>query len=117
MQANVFIVPAEFADEAEKICADNRGPLPVIYRSKPGEAAAPPLATDSDIRSERERERERERKRERVRKKKNQDPEVDQHTRYGIAFLLQIVMLLRGPELASYFKESMENMARCCIKI
>ena len=51
------------------------------------------------------------------RKKENQDPEVDQHTRYGIAFLLQIVVLLRGPELASYFKESMENMARCCIKI
>ena len=49
--------------------------------------------------------------------KENQDPGVDQHTRYGIAFLLQIVMLLRGPELASYFKESMENMARCCIKI
>merc|ERR1739848_977294 len=52
MQANIFIVPEAFAEKAESICRENRGPLPLIYKSEPGETSAPPLASDSDIRTD-----------------------------------------------------------------
>lgn len=50
MQANIFIVPKEYAGKAEEICSKNIAPLPLIYKSDPGEYEAPPLAFDSDIR-------------------------------------------------------------------
>ena len=48
-QANVTMLPSSLADEYEEFCRKNYGPLPVIYRSKPGEINPPPLAKDSDV--------------------------------------------------------------------
>ena len=50
LQANVVVFPEQLADEFEEFCRRNRAPLPLLYRSKPGEVGAPPLAEDSDIR-------------------------------------------------------------------
>lgn len=50
VQANIVIVPAQFADEFQEFCNKNSSALPLLYRSKPGEITAPPLANDSDIR-------------------------------------------------------------------
>ena len=47
---NVVAFPKELADDFEKLCKKNSGPLPLIYRSKAGEVGAPPLATDSNVR-------------------------------------------------------------------
>ena len=50
-QANLVILPsAELADQFEEFCKKNYAPLPLLYRSQPGEYAAPPLAQDSDVR-------------------------------------------------------------------
>ncbi|XP_067894659.1 D-glutamate cyclase, mitochondrial isoform X2 [Heterodontus francisci] len=51
-QANIVIVNKQFADDFEKFCVANNGPLPLLYRSKPGEWSSPPLSTTSDIRTD-----------------------------------------------------------------
>ncbi|XP_070578219.1 D-glutamate cyclase, mitochondrial-like isoform X3 [Ptychodera flava] len=52
-QANLSIVHKSLADDFEKFCHANSGPLPLLYKSKPGEYAAPALSQhDSDIRSD-----------------------------------------------------------------
>ncbi|XP_066294811.1 putative hydro-lyase Cbei_2760 [Branchiostoma lanceolatum] len=51
-QANVTIVPKFLADDFEAFCSLNPGAFPVLYRSKPGELSAPPLAEESDIRTD-----------------------------------------------------------------
>ena len=50
LQTNVAILPGKFAGDFEEFCRRNHGPLPLIYRSKPGEVGVPPLAEDVDIR-------------------------------------------------------------------
>ena len=50
LQANVAVFPEQLADDFEEFCRRNRGPLPLLYRSKPGEVGAPQLAKNSDIR-------------------------------------------------------------------
>uniref|UniRef100_UPI00398EB5D0 D-glutamate cyclase, mitochondrial isoform X2 n=1 Tax=Pristiophorus japonicus TaxID=55135 RepID=UPI00398EB5D0 len=50
-QANIVIVNKQLADDFEKFCLANNEPLPLLYRSKPGEWSAPPLSTNSDIRT------------------------------------------------------------------
>lgn len=49
-QANVIILHKSLADDFEKFCHANEGPLPLLYRSKPGEWKCPAVSTDSDIR-------------------------------------------------------------------
>ncbi|XP_078418151.1 D-glutamate cyclase, mitochondrial isoform X2 [Cetorhinus maximus] len=51
-QANIVIVGKELADDFEQFCLANNGPLPLLYRSKPGEWSSPPLSTASDIRTD-----------------------------------------------------------------
>ncbi|KAM9293968.1 D-glutamate cyclase, mitochondrial [Gastrophryne carolinensis] len=51
-QANVVILHRSLADDFEKFCQANRGPLPLLYRSGVGEWKCPPLSTDSDIRTD-----------------------------------------------------------------
>lgn len=48
-QANVLILSDQLADDFEEFCRRNSAPFPLLYRSKPGEAGAPPLADNSDI--------------------------------------------------------------------
>ncbi len=50
LQANISIVPSRVADDFERFCNLNPGPCPLLYRSRPGEVAAPILAKGSDIR-------------------------------------------------------------------
>ncbi|XP_030641827.1 LOW QUALITY PROTEIN: D-glutamate cyclase, mitochondrial [Chanos chanos] len=51
-QANVVILHKSLADDFEVFCRANHAPMPLLYRSKPGEWACPPLATDADIRED-----------------------------------------------------------------
>ncbi|XP_074764645.1 D-glutamate cyclase, mitochondrial isoform X1 [Athene noctua] len=51
-QANVVILHKSLADDFEKFCHANDGPLPLLYRSKPGDWKCPPLSSDSDIRTD-----------------------------------------------------------------
>ncbi|XP_044293116.1 D-glutamate cyclase, mitochondrial isoform X2 [Varanus komodoensis] len=51
-QANVIILHKSLADDFEKFCQANDGPLPLLYRGKPGEWKCPPLSNDSDIRTD-----------------------------------------------------------------
>lgn len=51
-QANVVVLPHHLADDFEAFCRRNPGPLPLLYRSKPGETACPPLAQHADIRTD-----------------------------------------------------------------
>ncbi|XP_072424171.1 D-glutamate cyclase, mitochondrial isoform X7 [Chiloscyllium punctatum] len=51
-QANIVILDKKFADDFEQFCLANSGPLPLLYRSKPGEWSSPPLSTSSDIRTD-----------------------------------------------------------------
>ncbi|XP_061424588.1 D-glutamate cyclase, mitochondrial isoform X1 [Lethenteron reissneri] len=51
-QANLVVVEESVADEFERFCRANAGPLPLLYRSQPDEWAAPPLAAHSDIRTD-----------------------------------------------------------------
>ena len=48
-QVNVLILPAQLADDFEEFCRKNSTPFPLLFRSKPGEVGAPPLAENSDI--------------------------------------------------------------------
>lgn len=49
-QANIVILHKSLADDFEKFCHANNGPLPLLYRSKPGDWKCPSLSSDSDIR-------------------------------------------------------------------
>ena len=49
VQVNVIMLPSDLADDFEELCNRNFGPFPLLYRSKPGEVGAPPLAKDTDI--------------------------------------------------------------------
>ncbi|KFZ59928.1 hypothetical protein N321_13079, partial [Antrostomus carolinensis] len=51
-QANVVILHKSLADDFEKFCHANDGPLPLLYRSKPGDWKCPSLSKDSDIRTD-----------------------------------------------------------------
>ncbi|KFQ14644.1 hypothetical protein N330_05296, partial [Leptosomus discolor] len=51
-QANVVILHKSLADDFEKFCRANDGPLPLLYRSKPGDWKCPSLSNDSDIRTD-----------------------------------------------------------------
>ena len=50
VQANLVVVPEDLADLFEEFCARNSGPLPLLFRSQPGEVGAPLLAKESDVR-------------------------------------------------------------------
>ncbi|KAM7026113.1 D-glutamate cyclase, mitochondrial isoform 3-T3 [Acridotheres tristis] len=51
-QANVVILHKSLADDFEKFCHANDGPLPLLYRSQPGDWNCPSLSSDSDIRTD-----------------------------------------------------------------
>nr|XP_016846446.1 PREDICTED: UPF0317 protein C14orf159 homolog, mitochondrial isoform X2 [Anolis carolinensis] len=51
-QANVIILHKSLADDFEIFCQANDGPLPLLYRSKPGEWKCTYLSNDSDIRTD-----------------------------------------------------------------
>uniref|UniRef100_A0ABM5FB90 D-glutamate cyclase, mitochondrial isoform X1 n=2 Tax=Pogona vitticeps TaxID=103695 RepID=A0ABM5FB90_9SAUR len=51
-QANIIILHKSLADDFEKFCQANDGPLPLLYRSDPGEWKCPPLSNNSDIRTD-----------------------------------------------------------------
>ncbi|XP_034531839.1 D-glutamate cyclase, mitochondrial [Notolabrus celidotus] len=51
-QANVVILPAHLADDFEAFCHKNPAPLPLLYRSQPGETSCPPLAKNANIRTD-----------------------------------------------------------------
>ncbi|XP_077123841.1 D-glutamate cyclase, mitochondrial isoform X1 [Ranitomeya variabilis] len=51
-QANVVILHKSLAKDFEKFCKANSGPLPLLYRSDPGEWKCPPLSSDADIRTD-----------------------------------------------------------------
>eukprot|EP00062_Callorhinchus_milii_P023672 gi/632982766/ref/XP_007908317.1/ PREDICTED: UPF0317 protein C14orf159 homolog, mitochondrial [Callorhinchus milii] len=51
-QANIVIVHRDLADDFERFCQANSGPLPLLYRSKPGEWGSPLLSHASDIRTD-----------------------------------------------------------------
>ncbi|XP_068607940.1 D-glutamate cyclase, mitochondrial-like [Brachionichthys hirsutus] len=51
-QANVAILPDHLADDFNVFCDKNPGALPLLYRSRSGETSCPPLAKDTDIRTD-----------------------------------------------------------------
>uniref|UniRef100_W5K3D8 D-glutamate cyclase, mitochondrial n=1 Tax=Astyanax mexicanus TaxID=7994 RepID=W5K3D8_ASTMX len=51
-QANVVILHKDLADDFEAFCRANHSPLPLLYRSKPGEWGCPPLASQANIRED-----------------------------------------------------------------
>ncbi|KGL77990.1 hypothetical protein N309_04991, partial [Tinamus guttatus] len=51
-QANVVILHKSLADDFERFCHANKGPLPLLYRSQPGDWKCPSLSSDSDIRTD-----------------------------------------------------------------
>uniref|UniRef100_A0A8C5X0X7 D-glutamate cyclase n=1 Tax=Malurus cyaneus samueli TaxID=2593467 RepID=A0A8C5X0X7_9PASS len=51
-QANIVILHKSLADDFEKFCHANDGPLPLLYRSQPGDWKCPSLSIDSDIRTD-----------------------------------------------------------------
>ena len=51
LQASVVVVPSTKSEQLERFCEFNKGPCPVLYRSKTGDTTAGNLARDiSDIR-------------------------------------------------------------------
>ena len=50
VQANLVIVPADWAEELAVFCAANPKPCPLIARSEPGDPALPGLGDDIDVR-------------------------------------------------------------------
>uniref|UniRef100_A0A3B3HCT1 D-glutamate cyclase n=2 Tax=Oryzias latipes TaxID=8090 RepID=A0A3B3HCT1_ORYLA len=51
-QANLLILPSRLANDFEDFCHRNPAPLPLLYRSKPGETSCPPLAGGADVRTD-----------------------------------------------------------------
>ncbi|KAM6973798.1 D-glutamate cyclase, mitochondrial [Aplochiton taeniatus] len=52
LQANVLILPSSMANDFEEFCRRNPAPLPLLYRSQPGESSCPPLAAQADVRTD-----------------------------------------------------------------
>ena len=52
LQANLAILPADWADEFAAFCAANPKPCPLIARSEPGDPALPTLGREIDVRSD-----------------------------------------------------------------
>ncbi|XP_074145825.1 D-glutamate cyclase, mitochondrial [Sminthopsis crassicaudata] len=50
-RASVVVLPKSFAEDFEKFCQANSGPLPLLHRSKPGEWKMPALSAGMDIRN------------------------------------------------------------------
>jgi uncharacterized protein YcsI (UPF0317 family) len=50
VQANLEILPADWAEEFASFCAANPKPCPLIARSEPGDPALPSLGRDIDVR-------------------------------------------------------------------
>ncbi|NXO73187.1 GLUCM protein, partial [Phainopepla nitens] len=51
-QASVVILHKSLADDFERFCRANDGPLPLLHRSEPGDWKCPSLSRDSDIRTD-----------------------------------------------------------------
>ena len=51
-QANLAILPQKFAADFEVFANGNKGAIPLLYKSKPGEFQAPLLCDDSDVRTD-----------------------------------------------------------------
>ncbi|NXB26568.1 GLUCM protein, partial [Rhagologus leucostigma] len=51
-QANVVILHKSLADDFERFCRANDGPLPLLHRGQPGDWKCPSLSSDSDIRTD-----------------------------------------------------------------
>ena len=49
-QVSVHFVPSAEAEHFSEFCRLNKTPCPIVYKSKPGEVTATPIAADSDIR-------------------------------------------------------------------
>src|SRR3954467_5207863 len=52
LQANLVIVPADWAEEFAAFCAANPNPCPLIAQSAPGDPMLPSLGDDIDIRTD-----------------------------------------------------------------
>jgi uncharacterized protein YcsI (UPF0317 family) len=52
LQANLVILPADWADEFAAFCAANPKPCPLIAQSAPGDPTLPDLGADIDVRSD-----------------------------------------------------------------
>ena len=52
LQANLVILPADWADEFASFCAANPKPCPLIAQSEPGDPTLPILGRDIDVRSD-----------------------------------------------------------------
>ncbi|MHA1567178.1 MAG: putative hydro-lyase [Alphaproteobacteria bacterium] len=52
VQANLAIMPSQYADDFLRFCQRNPKPCPVLAVSEPGAVAIPNLATDLDIRTD-----------------------------------------------------------------
>jgi len=50
LQASVVVVPSAYSEQFETFCELNKGPCPLLYRSKTGNTTAGHLAGDTDIR-------------------------------------------------------------------
>ena len=50
LQANITVLPKTLADDFAEFCRLNHAPLPLLYRSQPGEVNTALTATDTDIR-------------------------------------------------------------------
>ncbi|HEV7543368.1 MAG TPA: DUF1445 domain-containing protein, partial [Reyranella sp.] len=50
VQANLVILPADWAEEFASFCAANPKPCPLIARSEPGDPTLPSLGRDIDVR-------------------------------------------------------------------
>ena len=52
VQANLVVLPADWADEFEEFCTANAKACPLLSRSRPGEPRFPDLADDLDVRTD-----------------------------------------------------------------
>ncbi|XP_065651476.1 D-glutamate cyclase, mitochondrial [Hydra vulgaris] len=52
LQANIVIIPSQYADLFLEFCNLNPGPCPLLYKSKVGEVGIPEFAKESDIRTD-----------------------------------------------------------------
>jgi len=52
LQANLVILPAEYAGAFRQFCSENARSCPLLFCSAPGQFEAPPLATCSDVRAD-----------------------------------------------------------------
>ena len=45
-----MVVPKDVAEDLERYCHMNSGPMPLIFKSKPGQFSIPEFSSDSDVR-------------------------------------------------------------------